>query len=172
MRPLLLFALASLLQAACCTTITAKLTGDKRIFIEVDISPATFSDAFVTLHVDGRRAGVMCPAFSPTDCSSSSGTGASRVSSASTYLSAETQMLPSGWDRPRMIYASVESFFGSHIAFASASASVSSAANLGTRPSTSRLFEENADNSNIMNIVIFSKDRPSQLDLLTRSLKR
>ena len=172
MRPLLLFALASLLKAACCTTITAKLTGDKRVFIEVNISPATFSDAFVILYVDGQRAGVMCPAFSPSDCSASSGTGASRVTAASTSLSVETRMLPSGWDHPRMIYAYVESFFGSHIAFASASASVLSAANLGTRPSAARLFEENADNSNMMNIVIFSKDRPSQLDLLTRSLKR
>jgi hypothetical protein len=34
------------------------------------------------------------------------------------------------------------------------------------------LNERDADSLRSMNIVIFSKDRPSQLDLLTRSLKR
>jgi hypothetical protein len=166
-----LFALALLLEAVSCATLSGRLAGDRRIFIEVDITPATFSDAFVILHVDGQRAGVLCPAFNPIDCSSSSGSGISRASTASTYLSIETQMQASKWNNaPHTVYASVESHFGRHMAFASAA--ILSGASPGTSPPSSPSYQEDADNTKTMNIVIFSKDRPSQLDLLTRSLKR
>ena len=171
MRPLTLFPLVLLLEAVYCATLSGRLAGDRRIFIEVDIAPATFSDAFVILHVDGQRAGVMCPAFNSIDCSSSSGSGISRASTASTYLSIESQMQATEWNNaPHMVYASVESHFGRHIAFASAAmlSGVSPATSSPSLPS----YEEDADHTKTMNIVIFSKDRPSQLDLLTRSLKR
>ena len=71
-----------------------------------------------------------------------------------------------------MVYASVESYFGRHISFAAGSV-LTSGANPRVQPPLSQDFGgEDVDNSKIMNIVIFSKDRPSQLDLLTRSLKR
>ena len=170
MKPLLLSVLALLIPAAHCSTISGQLEGNTQIFVEVDISPATFADAFVILHVDGQRVGVLCPAFNPTDCSSSSGAGSSRTSAA-TYVSIETRLQATAWNHaPHMVYASVESFFGRHISFASAS--VISSANSRITHLSSALNEQDADNAKIMNIVIFSKDRPSQLDLLTRSLKR
>ena len=170
---LLLCCLAVLLEAAYCATILGKLVGNKKISIDVDISPATFSDAFVILHVDGQRVGVLCPAFNPTDCSAAPSSSNPRTSIASTSLSIETQLLTNAWNSgAHMVYASVESYFGRHISFAAGSV-LTSGANPRVQPPLSQAFgDEDVDNSKIMNIVIFSKDRPSQLDLLTRSLKR
>lgn len=175
MRPFLhLCILAFLLEAACCATILGKLAGDRRVFIEVDISPTTFSSAFVALYVDGQRVGVLCPGFYSTDCAAASA-GDSRASVASTHLTVETHVPANAWNEaPHRVYASVETYFGRHIAFASESVllpgSSLGASHTNTSHATSN--QEVSDNSKIMNIVIFSKDRPSQLDLLTRSLKR
>jgi len=175
MRPFLhLCILAFLLEAACCATILGKLAGDRRVFIEVDISPTTFSSAFVALYVDGQRVGVLCPGFYSTDCAAASA-GDSRASVASTHLTVETHVPANAWNEaPHRVYASVETYFGRHIAFASGSVllpgSSLGASHTNTSHATSN--QEVSDNSKIMNIVIFSKDRPSQLDLLTRSLKR
>lgn len=165
--------LAVLLQVAYCATILGKLVGHRRILIEVDISPATFSDAFVILHVDSQRAGVLCPAFHPTDCSEAQSSGNPRTSVASTTLSIETQLPVNAWiGVAHMVYASVESHFGRHMSFASGSVLTSGTNARARSPLSEALLGEDADNSKIMNVVIFSKDRPSQLDLLTRSLKR
>jgi hypothetical protein len=173
MRPLLpLSTLVFLLEAAYCATILGKHAGDKRIFIEVDIAPATFSDAFVTLHIDGQRLGVLCPVFYSTDCVAAS-SGDPRASVASTHLTVETHLPANAWNHtPHMVYASVESYFGRHIAFASGSVLLPGSSLGAGAPSYTTSQEEVSDSSKIMNIVIFSKDRPSQLDLLTRSLKR
>jgi hypothetical protein len=173
MKSLFFCSVAILLEAVYCATIVGKLAGDRRILIQVDISPATFKDAFVVLHVDGQHAGVMCPHFHPTDCFSSSAPDNSRSYTASTYISIDTSVLASVWnDAAHMVYASVESHFGRHLAFASSSV-VSSGSKHNASPSTFMpLNERDADSLRSMNIVIFSKDRPSQLDLLTRSLKR
>jgi hypothetical protein len=175
MRPFLpLCVLAFLLEAAFCATIFGKLSGDRRVFIEVDISPTTFSDAFVTLHVDGQRVGVLCPGFYSTDCAAASA-GDSRASVSSTHLTVVTHVPADAWNEaPHRLYASVETHFGRHIAFASGSVLLPGSSVGASHTSTSHATSnhEVSDNSKIMNIVIFSKDRPSQLDLLTRSLKR
>jgi hypothetical protein len=160
---------ALFLKVACCATILGKLAGDRQIFVEVDITPATFSEAFVVLHVDGHRVGVLCPSFYPSNCAEAT-SGDSRVSVASAYILLETPVPADAWNHAtHMVYATTESYFGRHIAFASGSVSMSDSNDPGKFPS---FIEAGDDNSKIMNIVIFSKDRPSQLDLLSRSLKR
>ena len=173
MRPLLFCVIGLLCQLVHCATIVGKLAGDKRLFIEVDITPTTFKDAFVVLHVDGQHVGVMCPHFHPTDCLASPSSGNSRASIASTRISIETSALASAWNHAaHMVYASVESHFGRHLAFASAYVP-SAGSTSSTMPSSFMPDDrEEIDKARVMNIVIFSKDRPSQLDLLTRSLKR
>jgi hypothetical protein len=173
MKSLLFCAVAVLFESVYCATIFGKLAGDKRILIEVDIFPATFKDAFVILHVDGQHAGVMCPHFHPSDCFASSTPVNSRSSKASAHISIDASALASSWNRAaHMVYATVESHFGRHLAFATAPVLPSGSKSDASPSTVIPMNERDADNLRIMNIVIFSKDRPSQLDLLTRSLKR
>jgi hypothetical protein len=173
MRSILYCVIAVFVEAAYCASIVGEIAGDKRLFIEVDITPATFSEAFVVLHVDGQHAGVMCPNYHPIDCFASLGPGDSRVTNASAYISVDTSVPATAWNRAsHMVYASIESHFGQHLAFASAHVSSVGTDSTMIQSSIISADQGDLDNTRIMNIVIFSKDRPSQLDLLTRSLKR